>query len=368
MSAESQYQEAFQAKEQRKDRHQHERVHHDTALLEEFLELFSHREFLGIGNRILDCLILEHIQRNHDRRRSTFASRTCLHHSLLHITGHFRRERSIPFKHLALQGARAEQSLYIAVVLRNFAEEHGTQAQTVHVHIGTAPHLRSFASVELRISQFMADQQIVHVALHRTNRIRRRLFGFVRGLFQANQAAVHAHRIIAHGIAKRLVDRKLHLRIQCIVGRFFGLSLFFGFFGQALACRDFFAHAAKISRKLGIAGIQFARCRLVFFGQLGFGITLAPVFGFKLFKRIGLLQANAGQSLYFALQVANFFSLQGILDSCLVFGSSLAFARTRPRPRKSGCRRNHQSTQRNILIQNHLSPPTTERLTGSFTT
>ena len=211
----------------------------------------------------------------------------------------------------------------------------------------------------------MAQEQVVHVILHGANGIRSLEFGIGRSLFQADQAAIHAYRIIAHDIAKSLVDRKFHLRIEGIVRRFIGLGFFFGFFRQALACRHFFAHAAQIGRELGIAGIQFARCILVFFGQLGFCIALAPVFSFKLFQGISLLQPNAGKRFYFALQVAHFFGLQGILDSGLIFGRGFTSARTRPRP----CKSRSGQRQYDCVIQNsHFSPPTTERLTGNFTT
>ena len=249
----------------------------------------------------------------------------------------------------------------------------------------------------------MAEQQVVHKALHGTDGVRNLLVGLACSLAESEQSTVHAHRIVAHDIAKGLVDRKLDLRIQGIVSGFLGLGAFFGFTCHILARHDFFAHATKIRRKFGIATVKFARLRLMFFGQLRFGIALAPMFRLKLFKRIGLLQTDAGQGVHFALQVADFFHLQRILDSRLVLGGDLLFAGTRPRPRKSGgcreeknrckqcdfgSRQSLRSIQDDILprffdcaltdcaqgdtithfhIKHHFSPPTTERLTGRFT-
>ena len=98
----SEHQEAFQAKQQGKDCHQCERVHHNTALLEESLEFFLQGEFLRFGNRVLDGLVLQNVQRDFHLG----AGRSLLHRGL-HVHRHLGRERRIPFKDLSLQGARA---------------------------------------------------------------------------------------------------------------------------------------------------------------------------------------------------------------------------------------------------------------------
>ena len=179
----------------------------------------------------------------------------------------------------------------------------------------------------------MTEQQVVHESLHSTDRIRHLLFGILGGLLQANQAPVHAHRVIAHHVAKRLVNREFYLRVECIVCRFIGLRLLLGIARHALARHDFLVHAAKIRRELGIACIEFAGRGLVFLGQLRFGIALTPVFRLEFLERVRLLQADAGKRLHLALQAAHFFHLQGILDARLVLGGRLLFAR-RPRPCK----------------------------------
>ena len=361
MSTVSQHQEPFQAKEQCKDCHKRKRIHHDSALLEERLEFLVPGKFLCIGNGVLDCLVLQNIERDIHH-----GAATGLRHGLLDTCRHLGRKRRIPFKNLSLQGTRTEQGLHIAIVLRHFAKEDRSQAQAVHVHVGAGAHLRHLAAIGLRIRHFVAEQQVIHKALHGTDSVRHFLVGLACSLAESEQSTVHAHRIVAHNIAKSLVDRKLDLRIQGIVSGFLGLGAFFGFTSHILARHNFFAHATKIRRKLGIATIEFARLRLMFFGQLRFGIALAPMFRLKLFKRIGLLQTDAGQGVHFALQVADFFHLQRILDSRLVLGGDLLFAGTRPRPRKSGGSTQQQDKSHIHLII-HLSPPTTERLTGRFT-
>ena len=235
-----------------------------------------------------------------------------------------------------MQRARTEQGLHIAIVLRHFAKEDRSQAQAVHFHVGAGTHLGHLAAIGLRIRHFVTEQQVVHKALYGTDGVRKLLVGLAGSLTEPEQSTVHTHRIITHDIAERLVNRKFDLRIQSIVSGFLGLSAFFGFASHILARHDFFAHATKIRRKFGIAAVEFTRLRLMFFGQLRFGIALAPMFRLKLFERIGLLQTDAGQGVHFALQVAYFFHLQRILDSRLVLGGDLLFAGTRPRPRKSG--------------------------------
>ena len=361
MSTVSQHQETFQAKEQCKDSHKRKRIHHDSALLEERLEFLVPSKFLCIGNRILDGLVLQNIERNTDH-----GTATCLRHGLLDTCRHLGRKRRIPFKDFSLQRARTEQRLHITVILRHFAKENRSQTQAVHIHVGTGTHLGHLAAIGLRIRHFVTEQQVVHKALHGTDGIRNLLVGLAGSLTEPEQSTIHTHRIITHDIAERLVNRKFDLRIQSIVSGFLGLGAFFGFTCHILARHNFFAHAAKIRRKFGIATIEFARLRLMFFGQLRFGIALAPMFRLKLFKRIGLLQTDAGQGVHFALQVADFFHLQRILDSRLVLGGDLLFAGTRPRPRKSG-RGTQQQDKSHIHLIIHLSPPTTERLTGRFT-
>ncbi len=224
----------------------------------------------------------------------------------------------------------------------------------------------------------MAQQQVSQVTAGSAQRIRNLLFRLVGSFLQAQKATVHAYGIVARNFAERLVDGKFHLRVQRIVSAFLALRVFFGFAGHVAARHDFFVHAAQIRRKLRIASVQFARFRLVFLGQLRFCIALLPVFRFQLFERVRLLQANAGKRFHLALQRAHFFELQGILDAFLVFGRLLLFAR-RPRPRKCGrCKQanNGNKTSRNShsasIFQNdiliHFSPPTTEMLTGNFTT
>jgi hypothetical protein len=58
----------------------------------------------------------------------------------------------------------------------------------------------------------------------------------------------------------------------------------------------------------------------MFLGQLGFGVTLAPVGRFQFLKRVGFLQADTGKAFDFALKVQDFNLLQGILDAGLLFG------------------------------------------------
>ena len=135
----------------------------------------------------------------------------------------------------------------------------------------------------------MAEQQVRQVTARSPQRIRDLRVGFRRGLLQAQQPAVHTHRVIAGHFAERLVDRKLYLRVEGVIGGLFSLCVVFGFARQVLARHDFFANTAQVRRKLGIAAIEFTGFRLVFFGQLRFGITLFPVLGFQLFERVGLL-------------------------------------------------------------------------------
>ena len=208
----------------------------------------------------------------------------------------------------------------------------------------------------------MTQQQVRQVAAGGTQRVRDLLLRLVGSFLQAQQAAVHAHGIIARDFAERLVDGKFHLRVERIKCAFFGLRVFFGLVRDILARHDLFIHAAQVRRELGIAAVEFTRLGLVFLGHLRFGVTLFPVFRLELFEGIGLLQTDAGQRLDFALQRAHFFELQGILDAFLVFGGLLLVA-VRPRPGKCG-----SSKQENCNYLFHFSPPTTERLTGSFTT
>ena len=182
MPAVAEHQEAFQAKQQRENRHQHERVHHDTALPEERLEFLAPGKFLRVGNRVLDRLVLQYVQRDRDNRGSPRG----LRYGLLYIRGHLRRERRVPFEYLALQCTRAEQRLHLAVILRDLAQKDRTQAQAVHVHVGAVAHLRSLAPVELRVGQFMTQQQVVHKILHRADRIRHLLLGILGSLLQAD--------------------------------------------------------------------------------------------------------------------------------------------------------------------------------------
>ena len=168
MSAEREHQEAFQAKEQGKDCHQGQGVHHNATLLKESLQFFVPGQFLSVGDRILDSLILQNIQRNRHSIRSSFR----LSHRLFDAAHHIRRKRRIPFKHLSLQSPRTEQCLHVTVIQSHFSKENCSQAQAIHVYVGARAHLRYFTTKRLRVGQFMAQQQVVHKALHRSDCIR----------------------------------------------------------------------------------------------------------------------------------------------------------------------------------------------------
>ena len=271
-------------------------------------------------------------------------------HGLFHVRGHFGRKIRIPFKHLALQGTRAEQCLHFAIVHGDFAQEHRTETQAIHVHVGAVAHLRNLAAVGLRVGQFLAQKQIRQVTAGSTQRVRVLRIGLGGGLLQAQQAAVHAHGIVARHFAERLVDRKFHLRVQRIVSGFFGLRIFFGLARHVLARHHFFVDTAQVRRELGIAAIEFARFGLVFLGQLRFGVALFPVFRFHFFERVGLLQTDARERFDFALQRADFFKLQGILDAFLVFSNRLFLFR-RPRPSKRRRCQEKQCKNQNQLVQ-----------------
>ena len=178
--------------------------------------------------------------------------------------------------------------------------------------------MRNFGTVRLRISDFVAFQQIIHVPLHGRNRIRHLLIGFNASLLQAQKAFVHPDGVITGHIAERLFYRELYLRIQRVKRNLFALGFFFGFFGDVLARHHLFGDAAQIRRELGIAAVQFACDILVFFRHLRFRIAVAPVLGIELFEGIRLLHADASERLDFALQVAHFDLQQGILDSRFV--------------------------------------------------
>ena len=61
MPAVRKHEEAFQTEQQSKNCDKGERVHHDATLLEERVKFFAPGEFLRVGNRILDGLVLQNI-------------------------------------------------------------------------------------------------------------------------------------------------------------------------------------------------------------------------------------------------------------------------------------------------------------------
>ena len=275
---------ALRRKEQRKERHQEKRVHHDTALLEPFRKLRLERFVALVTDGILDGLVLEQVHRDiHLDRVRLGKSRIGVVDGCTNRFRHVGRKRGVPFVALALQGARPQERLNFTVVRGRLAQEHRPETHAVNLHVSAAPYLGLFRTERLGVGHLVPGEQIVQIIPQGRQGVRLFLCHFPLGLVQGNKSLPHAHGVISRNLVQGLVYGKSHLGVKSIEGVFFGLGRFFGFGGNILAGLNFFAYAAQIRRELCVAAVQFAGLHLMFLGQLGFGITLAPVGRFQFF-------------------------------------------------------------------------------------
>ena len=98
------------------------------------------------------------------------------------------------------------------------------------------------------------------------------------------------------------------------VGGGLAVRLLPGVGGELARGDQFLAQAAEVGGELAVAAVQFADGRLVPFGELRFGVALAPVGRFEFFERVRLAHPFAGEGVDFELEGADLRALDGIAD------------------------------------------------------